>query len=165
MRGRDHGNPRPSLTDRGLTFGWEPLDRVMREPNFGDLARAHWEEAGILKDVMPLDLDVERMLSLADQGIYRVWAARDGDNLAGYIGFLFSASLQFRSTRTVYEDTFTLAPAYREGWNGYRLLATAIDAIRQLDVKVIVFSVPDRLAPLFDRLGCETSGRLRIKVL
>jgi hypothetical protein len=148
-----------------LTFAWEPLDRVVREPNFGDLARAHWEEAGILKDVMPLDVDVERMLWLAEKGMYRAWTARDGDTLAGYIGFLFNTPLPFKSTPTVYEDMFTLAPAYRAGWNGYNLLASAIDAIRQLDVRVIVFSVPDRLTPLFDRLGCSAAGTLRIKVL
>jgi hypothetical protein len=148
-----------------LSFGWEPLEQVIREPNFGDLATAHWQESGILKDVMPLDPDIPRVLWLAEQGMYRSWVARDGDTLAGYVGFLFNTPIQFKSTPTVYEDTFTLAPAYRVGWNGYNLLASAVDAIRQLDVKVIVFSVPDRLAPLFDRLGCAVGGRLRIKVL
>lgn len=148
-----------------LSFGWEPPSRVVAEPNFGDLAKAHWEEAGILKDVMPLDLDIDRVLWLAERGVYRCWAARDGDTLAGYIGFLFNTPLQFKTTATVYEDTFTLAPEYRAGWNGYKMISSAIDAIRQLDVRVIVFSVPDRLATLFDRLGCEAGGRLRIKVL
>lgn len=156
----------------GLNFGWESCRIVFAEPNFTDLIRAHWDELGITKAHCPLDPDLPRFVQLEEMGIFRVWAARDGKTLAGYLAWFVQPHLHYRSTLHAVEDLFLLSAPYRKGLTGYRMFTTAIDALREMGVKrCIVHSKvhfeAERggLERFFRRLGFEHTDNLYIKIL
>ena len=121
-----------SLTD--LVFGWEPVARLLEEPNLDEMLRAHWEELSAHKEEMPLDVDYQRLVDYDDQGIYRVWTARDGDTLVGYIAFYVYVPPHHRRTLIAVDDGYYLDPAHRRGWVGVRMWRAALDALAQLGV-------------------------------
>ena len=148
---------------RGLTFQWEPVRQVLTAPNFRKLNFEHWLEAGRLKGAIHFDPDFQRMIELSDLGIFRVWTARTPSGaLAGYAAFVVSPSLHHKSSLWAFEDSYVLHRRYRKGLNGYRMIATAVDALRAAGVKAIVMGGPE---PIFRRLHFEVGGRLFYKAL
>jgi GNAT superfamily N-acetyltransferase len=155
-----------------LRYGWESFRLLLDEPNLSDLLRGHWEELGVHKDRMPLDPDFARFVQLEDAGLFRVWTARDGKTLAGYLAFFIQPHLHYKSTPTATEDLFLLAPAYRQGLNGVRLFTTAFDALRELGVKRIIChskvhfeAERGGLDKLFAHLGFEHTDRIWSRML
>ena len=156
-----------------LTFGWEPMRDILAAPNIRDMLDEHWAELGVTKeDDCPLDPDFERFIQLDDLGLLRVWAARDGKTLAGYLAWFIQPHIHYRSTLHAVEDLYLLSAPYRQGLNGYRFFTTAIDALRDLGVKrCIVHSKvhfePERggLVQFFARLGFVHTDNLYIRIL
>lgn len=118
-----------------LTFGWESVRVLFAEPNLADLLRAHWEELAVTKEDCPLDPDFKRFVELEDLGIFKVWAARDGATLAGYLAWFIQPHLHYRSTLHAVEDLFLLSAPYRRGLAGYRMFTSVFDALRELSVR------------------------------
>lgn len=145
-----------------LRFGWEPLERVFSEPNLLDLLREHWEDLAVYKDKLPLEPDLPRYRALEAAGVYRLWTARDGKTLAGYIGWFLQPHIHHKSTVLAFDDLYILSAPYRRGWAGIRMFTTCLDALKELGVtRVIMHSKihyqADRggLEPLFRRLGFD----------
>jgi GNAT superfamily N-acetyltransferase len=150
-----------------LVFAWEPVSRLLDEPNLDEMLRAHWEELSAHKDEMPLDVDYQRLVDYNDQNIYRVWTARDGDTLVGYIAFYVFVPPHHRRTVIAVDDGYYLEPAYRLGWNGVRMWRGALDALAEMGVIGVIGH--DKLhfqrqrggiGAIFRRLGFEPTDRL-----
>ena len=122
-----------------ISFQFEPARRVMADPDFTPLMLDHWEELGVHKDQMPLDPDWDEYMAADDKGYFRIWTARDGTMLVGYLGFWIRPHAHYRSTLTAVEDLYMLSPAYRKGMTGYRMFSTAIEALRERGVKRAFF--------------------------
>ena len=151
----------------GLAFGWEPVARLLDEPNLGEMLRAHWEELSAHKEELPLDPDFERLIVYNDAGLYRVWTARDGDTLAGYIAFYVFSPPHHKSAVIAVDDGYYLAPAYRRGWAGVRMWRGALDALAQLGVvgcighhKLHFQERRGGIGAIFRRLGFEPTDTL-----
>lgn len=117
-----------------LTFQWEPLAEALKAPNLSDLLREHHADLGV-QDGVPLKPDFIRMRELAALGIYRLWTARDGPTLAGYIAWYIQRHLHYSGTVTAFDDLFMLSSEYRRGLNGYRMFRSNLDALRELGVQ------------------------------
>jgi GNAT superfamily N-acetyltransferase len=117
-----------------LVFGWEPVARLLEEPNLKEMLRAHWEELSAHKEEMPLDTDFQRLVDYNEAGIYRVWAARDAGTLVGYIAFYVFAPPHHRRAVIAVDDGYYLDPAHRRGWSGVRMWRAALDSLAQLGV-------------------------------
>jgi len=155
-----------------LTFGWEPCRKLFAEPNIRDLLTEHWEELAVTKADCPLDPDFDRFVQLDEAGLFRVWAARDGKLLVGYLAFFIQPHLHYRSTLHATEDLFLLSAPYRRGLAGYRMFTTAIDALRELGVKRCICHTKTHfeaerggLARFFERLGFVHTDNLYIRIL
>jgi L-amino acid N-acyltransferase YncA len=155
-----------------LAFGWVPLRRFFAEPNIHDLLSATHLEAGIFREEIPLDPDYERMIAAELSGIYKMWAARDGTLLVGYLGFWIQPHIHYKSTLVAVDDVYYLSPAYRRGMTGVRFIASALDALRELEVRCCcMFSKThfredrDGLEKLFKRLGFSHTDNLYTLVL
>ncbi len=155
-----------------LTFGWQPCRVLFDEPHLWDLLRAHWQELGAPAGQATLDPDFARFVQLEDLGLFRVWAARDGATLAGYIGWFIQPHLHYRSTLYAVEDLFLLEASYRRGLNGYRMFTTAIDALRDLGVKRCIVhekvhfeAERGGLGRFFQRLGFRHTDNFWAKTL
>jgi GNAT superfamily N-acetyltransferase len=129
--------------------------------------RAHWEELSAHKDEMPLDVDYQRLVNYNDQGIYRVWTARDGDTLVGYIAFYVFVPPHHRKSLIAVDDGYYLDPSYRRGWAGVRMWREALDALAQLAVigvighhKLHFQRQRGGIGAIFRRLGFEPTDEL-----
>ena len=150
-----------------LVFGWEPVARLLEEPNLDEMLRAHWEELSAHKEEMPLDVDYQRLVDYDDQGIYRVWTARDDDTLVGYIAFYVYVPPHHRRTLIAVDDGYYLDPAHRRGWTGVRMWRSALDALAQLGVigvighhKLHFQKRRGGIGAIFRRLGFEPTDEL-----
>lgn len=117
-----------------MNFGWEPLERIFAEPNFGDLMHGHWEEAGQHRDKLPLDPDIEAYLKLEAEGSFKAWAARADKTLAGYVGCHLVHDLLTR-TPTALLNPFILAPPWRRGSTAILMFQDLLDALKPLGVR------------------------------
>lgn len=155
-----------------VTFGWEPVSRILQEPNIKDLILEHWRELAVHKDEMPLDPDYGRMLAADDAGLFKVWAARDGKTLVGYVAFWIQPHAHYKSTLTAVEDLYMLTASHRKGLTGYRMFTSAIAALKHRGVKRCymhskVHWNKERggMAVLFERLGFVNTDMLWSKIL
>lgn len=150
-----------------LVYGWEKFADLKDEPNLADLLRAHWNELGVHKNEMPLDPDFARFQMLEEAGVFKVWTARSGRTLVGYIGWFIQPHMHYRTTLTAVDDLYLLDPEYRRGTAGTRMFTSAFAALRELGVKRII--VHDKvhfeaerggLGPFFRRLGFEHTDNI-----
>lgn len=155
-----------------VEFRWEPLRVILKEPNINDLLLEHWNELAVHKGEMPLDPDYAEMQKAEDLGFFKVWAARDGKCLVGYLAFWVRPHAHYKSTLTAVEDLFMLTASHRRGMNGYRMFTTALEALRQIGVKRVylhskVHFEKERggLKPMFERLGFTHTDNLYSRML
>lgn len=165
--------PEREVIPAPLKFGWDSVAKVISEPNWNDLVRSHWDELAVTKDDCPLDVDYDLALRLEAEGIFRIWTARDGKTLVGYIGWLIRPHFHYRSTLHATEDLYLLAPAYRQGSNGYRFFKSSIEALKPLGVKRVMLHRKihqdgrggERQGKFFARLGFFDSDIVSIRIL
>ena len=155
-----------------LTFGWEPVARLIEEPNLAELVRAHWEELSAHKEEMPLDPDWNRFVEYNEAGFYRVWTARADKTLVGYISFYTFCPPHHCRTMIAVDDGYYLDPAYRAGWNGIEMWRTALDALAEIGVigcighsKLHFQAERGGIGALFRRLGFHPTDELWWKTL
>jgi hypothetical protein len=150
-------------------YGWESLQTVLAEPNAAEMIRAYARELSPLRDAMPLDPDWDRLRQLEAGGIYRIWAARADDTLAGFISFFVQTHHNYRSTLLAIDAGHFVSPAFRAtpGRIGYRMWKSSEAALRDLGVKVIVAhdNSIHPLMPLMLALDYEPRGTLFYKAL
>jgi GNAT superfamily N-acetyltransferase len=155
-----------------LTFGWMPVREALAAPNLPDLIRAHWDELAVHKTEMVLAPNYQRFAELGDVGQFRVWAAKDGKTLVGYVGFFVQPHIHYQNTLTAVEDLFLLSAPYRKGGNGLKMFSTAIDALRELGVKRVILHSKVHfekerggLGRFFQRLGFEHTDNIYSRML
>lgn len=140
-----------------VTFGWERLEFLLKEPNIRDLIEAYWEELSPIKHI-PLDMDWPRLLDLEAQGIYRVWSARVGGTLAGFVSFYVQPHVYYRTVLFAVDGGHFLAPAFRDkGMVGWRMWRTLKSALKEEGVRVAMLhdNAKRPLMPFFLALGAE----------
>ena len=89
-----HGSKR-AAPDK-LSFGWERLEFLLKEPNLRDLLTAYWQELSVIKH-LPLDIDWAHFLEQERAGIYRIWTARVNGTFAGFVSFYVKTHPYYRS--------------------------------------------------------------------
>jgi hypothetical protein len=165
--------PQVARQTSALRFGWTSCVTIFKEPNFADLLRQHWEEAGLHHDACPLSPDLPRYISLEAMGIFRAWTGYTEEGvLAAYLAFFVQPNLHYSTTLHAIEDLYMVAAPYRRGLTGYRLFATALPELKALGVKRCIVHEKTHLnaergglGKLFTRLGFEFTDRLWIKLL
>jgi GNAT superfamily N-acetyltransferase len=157
-----------------ITYRWEPCRKLFAEPNLRDLLAAHYQELAVPGDgpLVPLDPDFNRYIQLEDLKLFRVWTARDGKTLVGYIAWYIHPHLHHRGRLCAIDELYWLAPEYRRGLIGYRLFSTAIAALKELGVfRIIVHAkvhfAQERggLGRFFTKLGFQHSDDVYVMPL
>lgn len=139
-----------------LVFGWTPLAEIIASEGGLDLFQNHWREIALDKDTVPLDVDWRRYYAAEAEGLWRVFAARDGKRIVGYISWYIGPHVRYKSTTYCAADVFYLDPAYRKGTTGYRMIKAALEALprpcKVLMTEKLHFK-EGRVGRLFERLG------------
>lgn len=142
-----------------LSFGWEPLDWLIRE-GIGDLTYEHWSLTARDREAVPYDPDWD-FYRREDGRRSRWFICRVHGEIAGYVIVFLLCPPHNRTTFQALEDTFWLSPKFRKGWVGINFLKAYETALAELGVvKAYLHERPeltgDRSATvgkLFERLG------------
>jgi hypothetical protein len=140
-----------------LTFGWERLSILLKEPNIRDLLTSYWQELSPLKGHR-LDIDWQRLLRHEAEGIYRIWTVRVNGTLAGFAAFYVQTHMYHKGVLAAVDGGHYLAPAFRDkGRIGWRMWKTAKAALLDEGVQFIMLHDNARrpLMPFFLALGFE----------
>ena len=152
----------------GLSFGVEPLAKLLADPALREMIEDYYEELSPLKHILPLDLDWAGMIEEEAGGTFFVWAARVDRSLAGFISFRLVYHPHHRRVLFAIDAGHFLAPAFRgKGRVGYRMWRTAEPEARRRGAKLIWGhdSATHSLMPFYLALSYEPVGTVFWKVL
>lgn len=113
-----------------LTFQVERWRDVF--PEIEPLTPAHWEEMALDRDLVKIDMDVERYAKLDEMNMIHVTTVRDDGNLAGYVICFIVTHMHYRSAgEMALADMYWLKPEYRRGFAGIRLFQTMERSLKE----------------------------------
>ena len=101
----------------------------------------HYEEIALHKEYIPLDPDWGRYEKLATMNGLLIVTARDEDKLVGYSVFYISPMMHYKSTISASNDIIWLAPEYRKGMTGVRLIKESERALKELGITKILWHI------------------------
>ncbi len=151
-----------------LTFQFEPLKKLLAEPNVRDLITAFYEELSPVKGVCRLNPNWEAMLQGERDEVFCFWTARYNATLVGFISFHLLFHLNYRDTLFAMDAGHFLAPAFRgKGRIGYRMWKSVEPALRARGAKIIMAhdNVAHSLMPFFLALDYEPRSTMFWKVI
>ena len=149
-----------------IRCGWEPLKRVLAEPNAADMIRAYSDELSPLDE--PCDPDWDRLMGMEAEGFYRLWACRVDSTLAGFISFYIAPHHNYRKILFALDNGHYLSPQYRNdpGQVGLKMWRSVEPALRELGIRWIMAHDGQRsLLPYFLHLGYQPRSTLYWKEL
>lgn len=122
------------------------------------LLQKHYHEIAHYSDI-PLEPDRESYARLVGLGMFRVYTARVGGALVGYLAVIVSRSMHYKSALYANQDVLYVDPRYRGSRVGVRLIQYAHRALAADGVTVFFQHVKHRedlnIGPLLKRLGYE----------
>lgn len=144
-----------------LRCDWEPFSSLLRE--LPTLTARQQDEVG--RGYEPYNPDWDRYLAHERAGSLWVWTARTMSGvLAGYVIWLLTRGLHNVTTKFATADLIYLAPEWRVGNTGYKLLKSAVNAIEAAadpdltNVEINVLYEDGRVGLLLERLGFRKIG-------
>jgi hypothetical protein len=156
-------SPQPSGRAR-LKVGWEKLSGIAHEMRY--LAGRQQAEVG--ENYLPYAPDWDTYLAYERAGSCVAWTARTIESrvLVGYVIWITTRGLHSVETIFASADLVYLAPEWREGLTGYKLLKSAIAAI-QPNVNIVKIETNDlyedgRMGVLLKRLGFRRIGSVHV---
>ena len=144
----------------------EPWSEALRD--LLPLFPLHWEELGLDRDVIPMDMDTPRYEALDALGQIHLTTARDGERLVGYVICFVIRHLHYRSAgEMALADMYWLDPAHRRGTTAIRLFTEMERSLRERGVVRMHMSckVHQDHTALFEWLGYTLSDFTFSKLL
>lgn len=126
----------------------------------------HYEELCVTKE-FPLEPDYEAYRRIGQAGMLRTVTCRADGVLVGYIVFIVSPHLHYKSCATAIEDIYFVKKEYRKGRVGIRLFQYAEKVLKDRGVKRIVMHTKVHLdnSKLFEYLGYKWTDKVFSKML
>ena len=131
-----------------------------------DLFPAHYEELCVTKE-FDYEPDYDAYKRCAEAGMLRCITCRADGELIGYIIFLISPHLHYKSCITATEDIYFVKKEYRKGRIGIRLFQYAEKVLKERGVQRIVMHTKVHLdnSKLFEYLGYKWTDKVFTKML
>jgi len=105
------------------------------------LIKRHYAELTLDKDVMKLAPDWDRYNELNSLGKLSIVAAYDGDKMVGYSVFFLNEHIHYKNNIIANNDVLFLAPEYRLGMTGIKLIKYSEMILQQLGVSKVIWHV------------------------
>ena len=138
-----------------ITFQREMLYEVVGEVE--PLLAAHYEELTLNKHRIKLSPAWAEYRALESVGRFTLFTARDDGRLAGYNAFFVHRHMHYIDLNVAFNDVLFLAPEYRQGTTGIRLVKHA-ECLKDEGVDKICYhaKLDTNLIPILHRLGYKT---------
>ena len=105
------------------------------------LIKRHYAELTLDKDVMKLAPDWDRYNELNNLGKLSIVAAYDGEKIVGYSVFFLNEHIHYKNNIIANNDVLFLAPEYRLGMTGIKLIKYSEMILQQLGVSKVIWHV------------------------
>ena len=105
------------------------------------LIKRHYAELTLDKDVMKLAPDWDRYNELNSLGKLSIVAAYDGEKIVGYSVFFLNEHIHYKNNIIANNDVLFLAPEYRLGMTGIKLIKYSEMILQQLGVSKVIWHV------------------------
>lgn len=122
--------PKPSPVIQRERFSASLVDELT------PLLNAHYAEVSPHPHI-PIDPDIDRYILLEEAGILRVYIARVGGEVAGYLSVVVGPSLHSRHSLRATQDVLYVSESYRDATLGPRLLHYVEGDLKKIGVAVI----------------------------
>lgn len=124
-----------------IAFATESIATFL--PDAALLLRSHWQEVGSCPQTHTLHVDTSLYTAIEQAGGLHITTARCDTGLAtaklvGYAVYFVQDYAHVQGLRMAQSDAIYLAPKYRKGFTGLRLLQAAESALLALGVKNIM---------------------------
>jgi len=137
-----------------ITYQVEKWDDCYEEAK--PMLEAHYIEIATDKAIKPYDPDLERYLAMEEQGMLRIFTARDrpdqeedypmnpltadqrNGRLIGYFVTFVMPGLHYQQTSMAINDIMYVEPAHRGGTVGYRLIKQAALDLKNLGADILI---------------------------
>ena len=117
---------------------------------------------------IPLDVDIRMYVACETNDRLRVYTARDGDTLVGYACYFVGPNPHYQGSKQAKQDVLYLAPEYRKGSTGIRLVEFADAQLAVEGVQAVYHHVKNAhpaLGVILERMGYEAVERVYVKRL
>ena len=107
------------------------------------------------EEQIPFDADYTRYIDANQRGSMVCMSCRDGEKVVGITCFFLTPYLYSRNYVMAIQDLLYIAPTYRKGWVGIRLIKEAEKVLKSRGVGIInlVCMAHKDNSPLYTRLG------------
>jgi hypothetical protein len=105
------------------------------------LIKRHYAELTLDKDVMKLAPDWDRYNQLNNDGKLSIVAAYDNEKIVGYSVFFLNEHIHYKNNIIANNDVLFLAPEYRLGMTGIKLIKYSEMILQQLGVSKVIWHV------------------------
>ena len=145
---------------------YEDVDGFKFVDEFEKLFPEHYEELCVTKD-FNYEPDYEAYKRMAEAGMLRCITCRSDERLIGYIIFIVTPHLHYKSCVTAIEDLYFVTKEFRKGRVGIRLFQYAEQVLKDRGVKRIVMHTKVHLdnSKLFEYLGYKMTDKVFSKML
>lgn len=136
-------------------------------PDAETLIHLHWKEIASYPDI-PLDVDVEAYRRAEAAGLLCILTARVEGAMIGYVVFVLTPHLHYRTTVYAHQDVLYLHPAHRGRWMGAKMISLADHLLASKGVHVVTQHVKlthPALGRLLERQGYTVVEHLYSKRL
>ena len=126
----------------------------------------HYKELSVTKTI-PLEPDYETYFTLEKLGLSKVITCRKDGILIGYIIFVITPHLHYKSCVTAVEDIYYVTKQERKGRIGIRLFQFAEQYLKSMGVHRVMYSTKVHLdnSKLFEYLGYTYIEKLYSKMI
>jgi hypothetical protein len=148
-----------------LSFQLEAWPEIVEE--LKPLFPRHWQEIGVDRDAIPMDMDYEMYEKYNEIGYLKVVTAREGSKLVGYCMGLSTTHLHYKSTLFGLGDLYWLAPEYRSGSAGVRMFLKFEEVHKVLGARKLtsISKLHRDVSPMFLALGWKPQETTFTKVI
>ena len=145
---------------------YEDVDGFKFVDEFEKLFPEHYEELCVTKD-FNYEPDYEAYKRMAEAGMLRCITCRSDERLIGYIIFIVTPHLHYKSCVTAIEDLYFVTKAFRKGRVGIMLFKYAEKVLKERGVQRIVMHTKVHLdnSKLFEYLGYKMTDKVFSKML
>ena len=148
------------------TITYEDVDGFQFVDEFERLFPEHYEELCVTKE-FPYEPDYPAYKRMAEAGMLRCITCRADGKLIGYIIFMVTPHLHYKSCMTAIEDLYFVSKEYRKGRVGIKLFQYAEKVLKERGVQRIVMHTKVHLdnSKLFEYLGYKMTDKVFSKML
>lgn len=123
-----------------LEYGIEQYSEELVE-ELKPLLEGHYQEVALHKEHIPLAPDWVRYKKLAEANALCIVGVRDNGRLVGYSVFYISKMMHYMTTTMASNDVIYLAPEYRNGFAGIRLIKVSEAELKKLGITKVLWHI------------------------